>query len=763
MALSEAGATGICRKLSISNTRSIIAAQGTVQDSTFNIYTTSDERRNFLRDLILTDPCEDKDDLKRRKGNRVRGTCEWILHAEELTTWLHAGQVAGTGNTATNILWLYGNPGTGKSTMSIFLAEELPKIFLSEGRTFTYFFCDSSFDKRKTATSVIRGLLLQLLQQHSSLLEYLIPKYTERGKQLFESFDALWTILLRVAADKTTGRKYCIIDALDECDQESQKMLLTQLEETFNPRNSSDRISSIRFLITSRPYPEIRECLEQFAHRDLASFQEAKQDIELFIDERVARLQKKKRYTEKVKNSVTKALKDKAEGTFLWVGLACVELNTVQSNKAVKLLQELPKGLHSLYRKLLGTALELETGGKDTIKRILSFVAVSLRPLSLLELSVACQLHQDEDEEERIQFMREEVASCRLIVIVQDEKVLLLHQSAKDFLVGPGADHFVNVFKAHATFAYRCVDHLIRHFYSKYERDDTSSNGNFLSYSTQTWADHAHMAESEFKVEASQAEFFDIQSKCREYWLQCLYRSEIPKQFSIFHVAARWGIPTLVDYVHYKEILNNELDGMLVTRQSMRPFVDVEYLDSAGVTPLEEAAISGHANVISRLLDHGTKEMWISGRVMTVAAGNEANGQEVMALLLDRKGDEITITEEVVKAAAGNWRNGEEVMALLLDRKGDQVTITEEVVKAAAENWGNGKEVMALLLDRKGDQITEEVVRTIAGRFDGYVMALLLDRKGDQITITEEVVGAAAGNWGNGRKVMTLLLKRRGD
>jgi hypothetical protein len=226
-----------------------------------------------LRDLFLTDPFEDKNALKRKKGIRATGTCEWILETEELSAWLDTERRTESQNHATNILWLHGLPGTGKSTMSIFLAEELPRIFsATTGRTLAYFFCDTSSEERSIATAVLRGLLIQLLQQHPQLLNYLLPKYNERKAKLFTSFDALWTIFMNFATDKATGRKYCIIDALDECEPDSQVTLLTQLQQTFGHHSSDDPVSNIRILITSRPYPEIDECLRQFVSKDLASF-----------------------------------------------------------------------------------------------------------------------------------------------------------------------------------------------------------------------------------------------------------------------------------------------------------------------------------------------------------------------------------------------------------------------------------------------------------------------------------------------------------
>ncbi|KAH8751120.1 hypothetical protein F5883DRAFT_578658 [Diaporthe sp. PMI_573] len=111
----------------------------------------------------------------------------------------------------------------------------------------------------------------------------------------------------------------------------------------------------VRSMITSRPYQEIDEVLREFPHKDLASFEESKGDIDKFINEKVADLQRKKRYTPKVTSDVTQMLRDKSEGIFLWIGLACAELNQVVSKDAVKRLQDIPKGLVSLYSKLLNT------------------------------------------------------------------------------------------------------------------------------------------------------------------------------------------------------------------------------------------------------------------------------------------------------------------------------------------------------------------------------------------------------------------------
>lgn len=383
-------------------------------------------------DLFVTDPLEDKKALERKKGDRVAGTCEWVLGTEDLIAWLGPSQAQRSASRANQVLWLHGNPGTGKSTLAMYLTDALSTRFsATDGHTLAYFFCDSAFDTRRSATSVMRGLLFQLIQQYPQLLSYVLPKYKERKAKLFESFDALWAIFISAAADRYTGRKYCIIDALDELDDESQTTLLRQLQETFH---GADDPPDARFLFTSRLHPEIYNHLAVFPHKNLASFADVKHDVDKCIKERVAQL----KYPEKVKGQAIEILQGKAKGIFLWVGIACNELENTPSKDAISRLAEMPIGLYSLYERLFSAALE-KGRNKSMIRLVLNFVVASQRPLTLWELCEACQLRPEEDDiETRIQFMREYVESCRLMVVFQDEKVLLLHQSVKDYLTRSG-------------------------------------------------------------------------------------------------------------------------------------------------------------------------------------------------------------------------------------------------------------------------------------------------------------------------------------
>lgn len=184
----------------------------------------------------------------------------------------------------------------------------------------------------------------------------------------------------------------------------------------------------------------------------------------------------------------------------------------------------MPTELHSLYKKLLDKAVEKEVrnqaalgqkGSASGIKTILSFVAVSKRPLSLLELSEACKLHLEEDDvQTRVRFVREEIEACRLMVVIQDENVLLLHKSIREFLVGDGPRHFINELEAHANVAYRCVDIFIKQSSTKRGFQHTK----LWQYAYRHWADHIRMAESRFDFEVSDRHAKIFKIKFRNGW-----------------------------------------------------------------------------------------------------------------------------------------------------------------------------------------------------------------------------------------------------
>ncbi|KAH7007611.1 hypothetical protein EDB80DRAFT_718896 [Ilyonectria destructans] len=737
---------------------------------------------NFFRDLFVTDAYEDREALKRKKGRRVAGTCEWMIDNDKLNDWLNPELRETRDETPPNILWFYGYPGKGKSTMAIYLTEKLSDAFSPDTKkALAYFFCDSSVERRNTAQSILRGLLWQLFRQYPELLSDRIREnYQHRGRELFESFDALWGLLMDIAT-KSNHHVFCIIDGLDECEKESEQDLLNQIQATFEHVNPAIKLS---MLILSRPHDDIRESLSQYRHQDLSLLPQLRQDVARYIDHQLDHLSKYKRYSKSTKSEVKMILEAKAEGTFLWVGLACQDLRRVLSKDAIRFLQGLPEGLSAQYSRILSGLLAPDEDDADTVKRILGFVAVSLRPLTLLELSDACQLHLDQDEETRMQSMRDYISKFRLIVVVTTERngnqgvhsaasqpstssrvekevggerVVLLHQSVKDFLFDSWTENLSSERELHAITAYRCLDELIWHLPSR--RTDIQSSGYFLPYAIQYWHHQARSAGDRFEVQVEHAEFFAVNSYCRQAWLSHMdYRPWLIEssgsQLSVLNIAGRWQILPLVDYV-----FSGRQQVGSVPPNSQNRFLDAVLDADAGgglrgriESPLVDAIASGCVQTLSRFLN---TTLPLTACTIRAAAYSEHSKEMVQTLLNSRK-DEVLLSEDLTCEAASCL--DAEAMRLLLEHP--DFKITKEIIEAAVVNKKHGAEVMALLRARHNDDIDldESLMGFIAENSSVEIMDILLCQPRNRMRITSKTLEKAALNLENGPEMMEFLL-----
>ena len=203
-----------------------------------------------LQSLFLSNP---QDDLARSaKEGRVDGTCEWILIQDRYTSWLIED--------SPQLLWLSGGPGIGKTMISSFLVEELAQLAeRSSQMTLAYYFCDDKDERRRTATAILRGLLLQLLRQRPVLFKHVQPDFDISRGSLFTDFYALWRIFDNIVKDPEAGEVYCLIDALDECEKESRQLFLTNFTKIFSSQQSKKRV--VKFIVTSRGENDIKESL----------------------------------------------------------------------------------------------------------------------------------------------------------------------------------------------------------------------------------------------------------------------------------------------------------------------------------------------------------------------------------------------------------------------------------------------------------------------------------------------------------------------
>ena len=265
-----------------------------------------------LCDLRQIDPRAVKSDILHDKDDLLNEASDWVLETREFRTWYdHAD---------TQLLWIKGDPGKGKTMMAIALIDELSRRSQTNPcpGILSCFFCQDTDSRLNNATSVLRGLIWMLAIEQNTLVKPLKDEYKTAGSKLFEGSDAfsnLQSILQAMLKIPNHGTIYLVVDALDECDSGLSKLLRLITENSFA---SSSRV---KWLVTSRNREDIEQ---QLGFKELCSkvSLELKSScvsnaVNVFVNIKVQKLAEKGGYSKDLEEKVSIHLKKSAEGTFL--------------------------------------------------------------------------------------------------------------------------------------------------------------------------------------------------------------------------------------------------------------------------------------------------------------------------------------------------------------------------------------------------------------------------------------------------------------
>ncbi|CAN9292460.1 unnamed protein product [Alternaria alternata] len=397
-----------------------------------------------LRDLRVTDPREDRARIEGDKDTLLRDCYAWILDDSNFQQW--------RAQDASRLLWIKGDPGKGKTMMAMGVIAELSRpeslsyVTVPKKRRridnpeplLSFFFCQSTQPGLNNALSVLRGLVYMLVTQSGDLLRYVQQPYKTVGKQLFEGPNAIYAmggILSDVLNDASLPPTYLLVDALDECTSGLSELLRIITDTSLTRR------SRVKWLVTSRNIPEIERHLQPDFLGVKVSLEvkasHVSKAVAAFVEYKVQRLVTVQRYDARLQAEVQQQLRDKAEGTFLWVSLVCKELEKVPLYRTRKVLEKLPPGLNPLYDRMMSqiTAEDAETA--QYCKDVLRSITLALRPLQLKEVAATAGLPRDEFGD--VQAVADLVSRCGSFLTVREAIISFVHLSAKDFFtIGNG-------------------------------------------------------------------------------------------------------------------------------------------------------------------------------------------------------------------------------------------------------------------------------------------------------------------------------------
>ncbi|CAI7653831.1 unnamed protein product [Penicillium manginii] len=384
--------------------------------------------RLCLRELRCPDSRLVKNRLKESKDKLLPESFEWILRDPKYESWRDGEEVC--------LLWIKGGAGKGKTMISIGLIEELLRFCRDKSSAITYFFCQNADNELNTLQGMMKGLILQLLRQQPALKECLRARWdAEKGSfdEDLTSWRALWHILLEMIDQCDCSKIYLLLDALDECQDGDMDEFLKALV-----RNGLHAPVRVKWLLTSRPLDKAERALLA-GHDQVQLSLELESDrllgaVKTYVTHKVNELGRHQGYEWPLKQKIESELIERSEGTFLWVSLVCKKLESVCPEEALVAIQNIPNGLHPLYRQVLN---QLNCGrGKEVrmCMRLLKAMMLVYRPLKMGEFATIAGLEYDEDVSLMTLILR-----CASFLRLKGKTVEFVHQSARDYLAGKDA------------------------------------------------------------------------------------------------------------------------------------------------------------------------------------------------------------------------------------------------------------------------------------------------------------------------------------
>jgi hypothetical protein len=151
--------------------------------------------------------------------------------------------------------------------------------------------------------------------------------------------------------------------------------------------------------------------------------------VDAFIQRKVCQLAQEKGFNLELEDAVLKHLRSNADNTFLWVALVCQDLKTTRKWNVLKKLVLIPRGLDSLYKRMMDQLSESDSA--EICLQVLASTAILYRPVSVPELAALVEQLKDLDD---LKLVREIVSFCGSFLTLREDTVYFVHQSAKDFL-----------------------------------------------------------------------------------------------------------------------------------------------------------------------------------------------------------------------------------------------------------------------------------------------------------------------------------------
>ena len=436
-----------------------------------------------------------------QRSRKWPGTCNWVFKKRSYCDWFE--------NQGSNILWIHGRPGAGKSI----LASHIATAFEEAGELVAYFCFRYNNENLRSPKALMRSIAWQIACVNDDVSSA-YADVQSLGLVLAESKTGL--LWKRLFADvlfsiKLANPVYWIIDALDECDPIERIAFLNFVGEISRSK------TQVKIIFLSRYLRDIATKFRQSpVPVDEITPEDSIEDIQTFVTDRLNRSD----MAEYLKQEILTEIVKSSKGTFLWVSKTLDELDLQDTEEdMVQAVKQLPYDLEQLYSRILGDMAKLPKSQKDIARTILTWTVAAARPLLLPEIvEVLCSAHGKLSNGESA--IRN---TCgQLVSIDRKQRVQANHMTIPEYLQRDdiGLEFCIDTGAVNKSAAIFCLAYLHRLDHEAVGPSQMLTQFCFANYATLHWA--VHVEKAPFSEDVSDTLCNFLHSTAFASWLQTL-------------------------------------------------------------------------------------------------------------------------------------------------------------------------------------------------------------------------------------------------
>lgn len=276
----------------------------------------------------------------------------------------------------------------------------------------------------------------------------MMSKYSSAAGVVPRHFGTLWEVLTTAARHATKVREVVfIVDALDEREELGRSQLAKALVK-FHKQGQPEGSTAVKFLVTARPYPDIEqhfEVLRQGAPTiRIPGEEESEQiskEIDLVIRTRVPEIAVKHNLDSDQISVFEEGLLGMKHRTYLWLTLVLGIIETevaLTAGTMRQVIDNLPQDVEAAYERILS---KVRTQDHDCVRKLICLIVSAFRPLKQREINIALAVKDDSRNFSKLDILNNKQLDraldhiSGLFVNVVSEKIYLIHQTAKVFLI----------------------------------------------------------------------------------------------------------------------------------------------------------------------------------------------------------------------------------------------------------------------------------------------------------------------------------------